>query len=49
MDMDVVISLKYGDFTERDPLIEVQDHTVSLFSLITWSISSDVDLIVLRF
>lgn len=23
MDMDVVISLKYGDFSERDPLIEV--------------------------
>uniref|UniRef100_A0A453Z3A2 Uncharacterized protein n=1 Tax=Anopheles quadriannulatus TaxID=34691 RepID=A0A453Z3A2_ANOQN len=22
MDMDIVVSLKYGDFTERDPLIE---------------------------
>lgn len=33
MDMDVVVSLKYGDFSERDPLIEVPEPSFLFFDI----------------
>ena len=36
--MDIVVSLKYGDFTERDPLIEVGVWSMDLCRYIVFNI-----------